>query len=516
MRYVVTCRSCSARRGREMPETTTLCADLRSREPGGELASGAKAELRVDPGEVRLDRADGDEELGRYLLVALPGGDEVGDPFLRRGQPAGGRTAADPRHLGARPLGPHGRPEALELLECLFGRSAGRSLALRTGECLAVQQQRQCAIEGTPDSLVQLESSFERSERILLVAAGRVDRAPQVSAHRERPAPLEADGPLFEPCRPLLGVVDATYLDEGVDVGGKPGVVPGLFYAPLPQAGQQRLQLLHRDLRPARRGFDESGAPGPEDGVVGNPAFGVLQEPAGFVEVRLRLVEPAEVGLDDRPGQDGGGGVPVTRGVDGDLPGLVRPLERSLPLPCDQVEPGEVVEDDGARRIVVLPCPRGSLLQQLTRALDVAGPFRRQAVARGGAPLGIHEPGGALELESTLEELAPKAESMRERRVRDRGERLRLEGTIPGLLGMPERRPRVLERAAEAPLDPEGIEMDLGGELVVACRAVERLPDQRPRRRAVAFVRRQRRELPERLALLPLPRSARQRLLEQP
>src|SRR2546423_4359699 len=144
MRYVATSRSCSARRGREMPETTTLCADLRSCDPGGELASGAKAELRVDPGEVRLDRADGDEELGRDLLVALPGGDEVGDPFLGRRQPAGGRAAADPRHLGACPLGPHCRPEALELLECLSERFAGRSLRLATARGLAVQMPRPC------------------------------------------------------------------------------------------------------------------------------------------------------------------------------------------------------------------------------------------------------------------------------------------------------------------------------------------------------------------------------------
>ena len=62
----------------------------------GQLRSRPNAELGVDPRQVRLDGADGDEQLCRHLLVGQTAGDEL--RHLRFGRASGLRAAPVRRH----------------------------------------------------------------------------------------------------------------------------------------------------------------------------------------------------------------------------------------------------------------------------------------------------------------------------------------------------------------------------------------------------------------------------------
>lgn len=80
---------------------------------------------------------------------------------------------------------------------------------------------------------------------------------------------------------------------------------------------------------------------------------------------------------------------------------------------------------------------------------------------------------------------------------------------------MSERRLCGLHAAAEAPFEPDRVEVDLGRELVVAGRVPDRLPDQGPCRRTVSSVSGEGGELPERLGSLAIAGGIGERLLEQ-
>jgi hypothetical protein len=104
---------------------------------------------------------------------------------------------------------------------------------------------------------------------------------------------------------------------------------------------------------------------------------------------------------------------------------------------------------------------------------------------------------------------------VRERGVADRAQRGCLERHVARPSGVLERSLGRLDRAAVATLEPDGVEVDRGRELVVACRVLERLLDESLRLRAVALVARKRGELPERLGLGMLGCGVGERLLEQ-
>ena len=78
---------------------------------GSRARCASGSELRVDLREVRLDRADTDEQTRGHLLIGETLGNEIGDPplclgQLRRGRPASWRVARG-RRPPARPSGPH-------------------------------------------------------------------------------------------------------------------------------------------------------------------------------------------------------------------------------------------------------------------------------------------------------------------------------------------------------------------------------------------------------------------------
>ena len=101
-------------------------------DPPGKLGARSDAKLAVDVGEVRLDRADAHEELGRDLLVGAAAGGEFGHPPLGLGQLVGrGSAAADPPELRASPLRPEPCAQLLEDRERLLERLARRLLLLR-------------------------------------------------------------------------------------------------------------------------------------------------------------------------------------------------------------------------------------------------------------------------------------------------------------------------------------------------------------------------------------------------
>ena len=103
-------RLASSRPARHV-EIHTLCAWATSRGLVGavaarQLSSRADAELAVDPGEIRFDGSDADDELGGDLLVRLSLGDEGRDPLFRRrqlGRRAG--ATADAGDFSSRLLG---------------------------------------------------------------------------------------------------------------------------------------------------------------------------------------------------------------------------------------------------------------------------------------------------------------------------------------------------------------------------------------------------------------------------
>ena len=97
---------------------TVFCArSVAVGEAAGELRARADAQLGVGVLEVHLDRADGDEEALRDLLVRQPFGCELRDALLRGGQLAARLRppAADAVVLGARLTRPAGRAQLVEL-----------------------------------------------------------------------------------------------------------------------------------------------------------------------------------------------------------------------------------------------------------------------------------------------------------------------------------------------------------------------------------------------------------------
>src|SRR5690348_8389234 len=119
-------------RGRNPAEPSIWSGLPETREPGGELAPRAEAELAVDPGQVRLDRLRARERRGGDLPVRTAGRRELGDPPLARGQgPRRARPQADARELLPRTRRPQRRAETLEDLLRAHKRARGGGLLPR-------------------------------------------------------------------------------------------------------------------------------------------------------------------------------------------------------------------------------------------------------------------------------------------------------------------------------------------------------------------------------------------------
>ena len=112
---------------------------LRLEASGASCGARADAELRVDLREVRLDRADADEQPRGDLLVREALGDELGDAPLasRSAHRPSRRAAGDARELGRRLLRPARRARARRRARApssaRHGRQRGASRAARRG-----------------------------------------------------------------------------------------------------------------------------------------------------------------------------------------------------------------------------------------------------------------------------------------------------------------------------------------------------------------------------------------------
>ena len=140
-----------------------------------ELGARADAELPVDVGEMRLDRALAEEERRRHLPVRPPFGDERGNAMLAFGQlPVRRRPAADPRQLGAGLVGPERRAEPLEPRQRVLERSPGIAAALCPPLRPPEREQRPRMLERIGAAGVLGERALEARERALEVTASGV------------------------------------------------------------------------------------------------------------------------------------------------------------------------------------------------------------------------------------------------------------------------------------------------------------------------------------------------------
>ena len=133
-------------------------------------------ELQEDLAQVVLDRLGAHEELRGGVAVARPGGDELGDAQLLRGEVVDRRRVALARalargvELAAGALRPEVRADALERLEGRAQLRARLDLAPVAAQALAVGELRAGPLVRRRLAGVQLEGLAE--QRLGLVALG--------------------------------------------------------------------------------------------------------------------------------------------------------------------------------------------------------------------------------------------------------------------------------------------------------------------------------------------------------
>ena len=141
--------------------------------------------LAVDPGEIRLDGAHGDVQLGGDLLVRPPARREIDDLLLGLGETLGARTGpADACQLGVRALRPDRRAELLEDQRGLVEGVPRGSLLPRAPERDPVDEERAAPLEPLLQLVVPCERGFEVGERALGIAGRSGQQA--MAAQRRR------------------------------------------------------------------------------------------------------------------------------------------------------------------------------------------------------------------------------------------------------------------------------------------------------------------------------------------
>jgi hypothetical protein len=170
---------------------------LAAGQPAGQLRPVRDAELGVDPGQVRLDGADADEEVLGHLPVRAAGGHERGDLFFGGSQAAGLPPAANPGELVPRPRGQRRAAQLVQPAGRFDERLPGLAELPEPAPRRAESKQRPGVVEGKLQLLVLPGGRLQIGDGLLILAAGAVDGRAGPDGARLRPRmPLTRGGAL--------------------------------------------------------------------------------------------------------------------------------------------------------------------------------------------------------------------------------------------------------------------------------------------------------------------------------
>src|SRR5262249_520334 len=181
----------------------SLCAQV-SCEP----RTRADSELRVRPGEVRLNRLHRHEERGSDLLVRPAFGDELCDLPLRGCESAfRGRPPADSLHLGPRTPREGHSTQAVEDGGRFLERPACVGLAFRSSEGRPEREQGSRPVKGKRNRVVLRQCSPESVEGVVDSPVRRSEQSPTTPRCGEAAMAAQPSGvrlvPIQQPPPPL-------------------------------------------------------------------------------------------------------------------------------------------------------------------------------------------------------------------------------------------------------------------------------------------------------------------------